>query len=242
MSKGAVFVFVFAHSQKTMGVWAHNPSAVVAPDHDHTLLLFHIGAGNESGKQDPERTSSRQSNQTCRGGNSPCGMHKRHLCNGSRPDFSDDGGANHVQTASHDAQLRDPSTAAGVAPSGAGRGGGGAGGGGSTISFLTAREPSGPWQTFEAAVMYPNGTALHTSGNNPAPWIHPNGTIFVAFHGGLMVRAERWQGPYVWVTDGGCGATGEVRLEYIAIKAGAVVSQSVSCQKRSDTVARPRAN
>ena len=83
--------------------------------------------------------------QTCRGGASPCGMHKRHFCNGSRPDDDDRGR---------------------LGARGTTRGGDAAANDG-TISFLTARDPTGPWRTFEAKAMYANGTGLRTSGNNP---------------------------------------------------------------------------
>eukprot|EP01052_Picozoa_sp_SAG31_P039082 SAG31_NODE_5345_length_2595_cov_1.212340_2_plen_550_part_01 len=113
---------------KVTSVWAHNPAAVVAPD--KTLLIFHIGTGQYN-SNNPERNTSRQNNQTCHGGASPCGMMKRHLCNGSRP--------NHqpsllLQQQSHPAADTSTTTAA------------------TTISFLTSRDPAGPWKTFEANV------------------------------------------------------------------------------------------
>ena len=70
-----------------------------------------------------------------------------------------------------------------------------------SINFFTAKDPAGPWKPFSAPYHGP------PVGNNPAPWVHPNGTIYIVFNNGgmTMVRADDWRGPYTFVTHGACG-------------------------------------
>jgi hypothetical protein len=72
---------------------------------------------------------------------------------------------------------------------------------GCALSIHVAESTAGPWRAFT------NATITPCAGNNPGPWVHPNGTIFIVFtevHMGLW-RADRWQGPYTLVTSGACG-------------------------------------
>ena len=73
-----------------------------------------------------------------------------------------------------------------------------------TINFFTAKDPAGPWSPFSATVS--GGKSI--GGNNPAPWVHPNGSIFIVFNSDnmVMVRAEHWKGPYEIVTHDACGS------------------------------------
>lgn len=94
-----------------------------------------------------------------------------------------------------------------------------AAGAGCTLELHYAPGIGGPW------VSYPNATITPCASNNPAPWVLPNGTIYVVFtdqnmcvsvRGGGhsnthrrslafdrgMWRAEQWQGPYTLVTTG----------------------------------------
>jgi hypothetical protein len=69
------------------------------------------------------------------------------------------------------------------------------------LMMHTSRTTEGPWEPFFDATITP------CAGNNPAPWVHPNGTVYVVFteqNMGLW-RAESWQGPYTLVTTGACG-------------------------------------
>ena len=63
------------------------------------------------------------------------------------------------------------------------------GGGGSTIH--TSKSLDGPWVPL----------ANNTLGgcNNPAPWVHPNGTIYIVC-GGTLKRSESISGPWETVT------------------------------------------
>lgn len=72
---------------------------------------------------------------------------------------------------------------------------------GGTIDFFTAQNPEGPWKAYSAKV------DQNVGGNNPAPWVHPNGSVFIVVNSGgmAMLRAEKWQGPYTVVTRGACG-------------------------------------
>jgi hypothetical protein len=56
-------------------------------------------------------------------------------------------------------------------------------------------------------VAYTNATITPCGGNNPAPWVHPNGTVYVVFtdHGMGLWSAPTWRGPYTLVTSGACG-------------------------------------
>ena len=72
---------------------------------------------------------------------------------------------------------------------------------------------AGPW-TYRSAVLSPC-----CNGNNPAPFVHPNGTIFVVFNVGgfAMYSAETWAGPYVKVTGvtNLCGGQGEDAMLWV---------------------------
>lgn len=71
----------------------------------------------------------------------------------------------------------------------------------STVDFFVAKDPAGPWTSFSAPIVGSFGT------NNPAPWVHPNGTVYIVFNSDnmTMVRADDWRGPYTFVTHGACG-------------------------------------
>lgn len=66
---------------------------------------------------------------------------------------------------------------------------------------------TGPW-VYRSAVLSPC-----CNGNNPAPFVHPNGTVFVVFNVGgfVMYSADTWTGPYVKVHGvvNLCGGQGE---------------------------------
>ena len=47
--------------------------------------------------------------------------------------------------------------------------------------------------------------ATFSGANNPAPWVMPNGTIFLLLDGGLLARASAWNATYELVTTGACG-------------------------------------
>ena len=70
-----------------------------------------------------------------------------------------------------------------------------------TLQLHSALSTEGPW------VPYPNATISPCGGNNPGPYVHPNGTIFIVFTEQRMGlwRAESWKGPYTFVTSGACG-------------------------------------
>lgn len=73
--------------------------------------------------------------------------------------------------------------------------------GGCFLSIHTATSTDGPWQSYRKAYINPCG------GNNPAPFYHPNGTLYAVFteqNMGLW-RADSWQGPYSLVATGACG-------------------------------------
>lgn len=71
--------------------------------------------------------------------------------------------------------------------------------GGGKLDFFTAQKPEGPWKAFSANV------DQNIGGNNPAPWVHPNGTIFIVVNTNQLLRADKWQGPYTVVMHGACG-------------------------------------
>ena len=70
-----------------------------------------------------------------------------------------------------------------------------------TLTLHSSRNPAGPW--VEETIQLPEGI----SGNNPSPWFHPNGTLYVVFNSDnmAMVRADTWNGTYTLVTTGACG-------------------------------------
>jgi len=70
-----------------------------------------------------------------------------------------------------------------------------------TIGMHIANSTNGPWTPYTNATITPCGY------NNPAPWVHPNGTVyFVATDQNMgLWRADSWQGPYTLVTTGACG-------------------------------------
>lgn len=72
---------------------------------------------------------------------------------------------------------------------------------GGTLDFFTAQKPEGPWKAYSAKV------DQNVGGNNPAPWVHPNGSIFIVVNSGgmAMLRADTWRGPYTVVARGACG-------------------------------------
>jgi hypothetical protein len=73
--------------------------------------------------------------------------------------------------------------------------------GGCMLNIHVAANASGPWTPYTNATITPCG------GNNPAPWVHPNGTVYIVFTDqdmGLW-RADTWEGPYTLVTRGACG-------------------------------------
>jgi hypothetical protein len=69
------------------------------------------------------------------------------------------------------------------------------------LDIHVADSAAGPWRAYGNASIYP------CAGNNPAPWVHPNGTVFIVFTdaGMGMWRAASWQGPYEFVVSGACG-------------------------------------
>eukprot|EP00041_Stephanoeca_diplocostata_P005948 m.71682 g.71682 ORF g.71682 m.71682 type:complete len:549 (+) comp16090_c0_seq1:181-1827(+) len=70
-----------------------------------------------------------------------------------------------------------------------------------TLYMHTAKSVNGPWTIYSNATITPCGS------NNPAPWVHPNGTIYIVFTNSNMGlwRADSWAGPYTFVTSGACG-------------------------------------
>ena len=70
-----------------------------------------------------------------------------------------------------------------------------------TLQMHTAASTAGPWTPYTNATISPCG------GNNPGPFVHPNGTIFIVFtdQGMGLWRADTWRGPYTLVTRGACG-------------------------------------
>ena len=72
---------------------------------------------------------------------------------------------------------------------------------GCTLQLHSAPGTAGPWTPYPAATITP------CAGNNPGPWVHPNGTIYIVFteHGMGLWRADTWRGPYTLVTSGACG-------------------------------------
>jgi hypothetical protein len=74
--------------------------------------------------------------------------------------------------------------------------------GGSTFPVSFSTSLSGPWTTVFA------NTSTQTNGNNPAPYIAANGSVYVVFNDGhmSMFRSDSgWQGPYTLVTTNTCG-------------------------------------
>ena len=74
--------------------------------------------------------------------------------------------------------------------------------GGSTFPVSFASSVLGPWTT-----VYANTTSP-TNGNNPAPFLARNGSVFVVFNDGAMsmFRSDAgFRGPYSLVTTGTCG-------------------------------------
>ena len=70
-----------------------------------------------------------------------------------------------------------------------------------TVQLHTAASADGPWTAYANASIAPCGY------NNPGPYVHPNGTVYVIFTEedmGLW-RADTWRGPYTLVTTGACG-------------------------------------
>ena len=74
-----------------------------------------------------------------------------------------------------------------------------------TLQLHVSHAFTGPWAKVSNVTISPCG------GNNPAPWVHPNGTVFIVFTDNNMGlwSAPTWQGPYSLVTSGACGG-GEV--------------------------------
>jgi hypothetical protein len=74
-------------------------------------------------------------------------------------------------------------------------------GGSCTLRMHTAPSTAGPWTPFTNATITPCGS------NNPGPYVHPNGTVFIIFtdQGMGLWRADDWRGPYMLVTTGACG-------------------------------------
>lgn len=72
---------------------------------------------------------------------------------------------------------------------------------GCNLDIHIASSASGPWTKYTNVSITPCG------GNNPAPWIHPNGTVYLVFtNAGMgLWRAPTWQGPFELVTSGACG-------------------------------------
>ena len=67
------------------------------------------------------------------------------------------------------------STGSNIGSGGGGSGGGGGVGGGSTIHVSDS--PAGPWSPLQENTLDPNC-------NNPSPWVHRNGTIYLVCSGG----------------------------------------------------------
>lgn len=69
------------------------------------------------------------------------------------------------------------------------------------LEMHTASSMAGPWTAYTNASITPCG------GNNPGPWVHPNGTTYIVLtdqNMGLW-RADTWRGPYTLVVSGACG-------------------------------------
>jgi hypothetical protein len=72
---------------------------------------------------------------------------------------------------------------------------------GCTLDLHISASVHGPWTPYRNVSINPCG------GNNPAPYVHPNGTVYVVFTDydmGLW-RAPSWEGPFELVTIGACG-------------------------------------
>lgn len=69
------------------------------------------------------------------------------------------------------------------------------------LSMHTSPSVHGPWTPYTNATITPCG------GNNPAPWVHPNGTVYLVVTDQDMglYSAPTWAGPYTLVTSGACG-------------------------------------
>lgn len=69
------------------------------------------------------------------------------------------------------------------------------------LEMHVSNTTSGPW------LPYPFATITPCGGNNPAPWVHPNGTVFLVVTDQDMglYSAPTWGGPYTLVTTGACG-------------------------------------
>lgn len=70
-----------------------------------------------------------------------------------------------------------------------------------TLEMHTATSTEGPWTKYGEAAITP------CAGNNPGPWVHPNGTVYIVFteFGMGLWRAETWRGPYTLIAKGACG-------------------------------------
>ena len=69
-----------------------------------------------------------------------------------------------------------------------------------TFTLHTAKDPAGPWEKVTPVIP-------ESGSNNPSPWVHPNGTVFIVFNSDdmIMVKADHYSGPYEVVTHGACG-------------------------------------
>ena len=82
------------------------------------------------------------------------------------------------------------------------------GGGLGTFVYHFSTSARGPWEPVNVSMDYP----CFSENLTPAPFFHPNGTMFIVFHcdtGGshkmgdlVMVRSDSWRGPFSRVNDG----------------------------------------
>jgi hypothetical protein len=73
---------------------------------------------------------------------------------------------------------------------------------GCTLDLHVSASVHGPWVPVRNVSITPCG------GNNPAPWVHPNGTVYVTFTDndiGMWRSDNSWRGPFTLVTSGACG-------------------------------------
>lgn len=70
-----------------------------------------------------------------------------------------------------------------------------------TLQVAASKSSAGPWTPITNVTINP------CAGNNPSPWLAPNGTVFfVATDDNMgLWRAPSWRGPYELVTTGACG-------------------------------------
>lgn len=177
----------YVRKEVVVPVWSHNPKVVMSSD--GTLLLFHIGDGTFP--------AGKNLSFCAQNGTSPCGLASTEVCGLYRCDEASmkcvPGEGKYMSISECSAKchskassLSEPSLK--IPHSNC------------DIELHVAKSSSGPWQPYKNASIVP---CLFAAANNPAPFIHPNGTVYVAFNDGgtSLWKAESWHGPYTHVAD-----------------------------------------